>query len=103
MPDRALSCRNVKASWHFSLVKVKISRTHDRNEGGGDEIHFQSKILPKYSRRTNSLEGLIPCPYLKGVSSGNFQEALSALFGANTLDLSADTILRLAVLDIFIS
>ena len=71
--------------------------------GSSGEIHFQSKIVPKYSRRTNSLEGLIPWPYLKGVSSGNFQEALSALLAVNALNLSADTILRLTVRNIVIS
>ena len=76
-------------------VKVKVPRTRDRGADGGDQIRFQSKIVPKYLRRTNSLEGLIPWLYLKGVSSGNFQEALSALLGKDAPNLSADTVLRL--------
>ena len=76
-------------------VKVKVPRTRDRGADGGDKIRFQSKIVPKYLRRTNSLEGLIPWLYLKGISSGNFQEALSALLGPDAPNLSADTILRL--------
>ena len=41
-------------------VKVTVPRTRDRGADGGDKIRFQSKVVPKYLRRTNSLEGLIP-------------------------------------------
>jgi transposase-like protein len=51
--------------------------------------------LPKYVRRTKSLEALIPWLYLKGVSSGEMQDALSALLGPEAANLSSDTILRL--------
>jgi transposase-like protein len=52
-------------------------------------------MLPKYARRTKSLEALIPWLYLKGISSGQFQEALSALLGKAAPNLSSDTVLRL--------
>jgi putative transposase len=76
-------------------VPVKMPRVRDRGGDKGDKIRFRSSLLPKYVRRTNSLEALIPWLYLKGVSSGNFQEALSALLGPDAPNLSSDTILRL--------
>ena len=76
-------------------IKVKVPRTRDRDTSGEEKIRFESKILPKYLRRTKCLEGLIPWLYLQGVSSGNFQEALSSLLGPDAPNLSADTILRL--------
>ena len=79
----------------IGAVKIKAPRARDRGKDGGEKIRFQSKILPKYLRRTQSLEGLIPWLYLQGVSSGNFQEALSALLGPDAPNLSADTVLRL--------
>jgi transposase-like protein len=56
---------------------------------------FSSKILPPYLRKTKSLDELIPWLYLKGVSSGDFQEALQALVGPQAAGLSASTITRL--------
>ena len=57
-------------------------------------IRLHSQVLPPYLRRTKSLEEQIPWLYLKGVSSGNFQEALSALLGAHAKGLSAGTVSR---------
>src|SRR5262249_40885227 len=51
--------------------------------------------MPPYARRSKSLEVLIPILYLKGISTGDFAEALSALLGANAGGLSASTIVRL--------
>ena len=56
---------------------------------------FSSKILPPYLRKTKSLEELIPWLYLKGISTGDFSEALSALVGPQAAGLSATTITRL--------
>jgi transposase-like protein len=75
-------------------VKIKAPRVRDR--GTEDKIRFQSSILPKYVRRTKSLEALIPWLYLKGVSSNAMQDALSALLGPDAPNLSPDTISRLA-------
>ena len=75
-------------------VRVKAPRVHDRAKEG-EKVRFSSSILPRYLRRSASLEELIPWLYLKGVSTGDFQEALSALLGRNALGLSASTVSRL--------
>ena len=75
-------------------VEVKQPRVHDRRAAPGRE-HFTSAILPPYLRRTRSLEELIPWLYLKGVSTGDFSEALGALLGPDAPGLSATTITRL--------
>jgi putative transposase len=77
----------------IGAVKVKAPRVRDR--GTGDKIPFKSNILPKYVRRTKSLEALVPWLYLKGVSSNNIQDALSALLGPDAPNLSPDTNSRL--------
>ncbi|MBE7455137.1 MAG: IS256 family transposase [Planctomycetia bacterium] len=56
---------------------------------------FTSKILPPYLRRTRSIEELIPWLYLKGISTGDFSEALMALLGPDAPGLSASTVVRL--------
>lgn len=58
-------------------------------------IPFSSAILPRYMRRVPSLEALIPALYLKGVSTGDMQEALEAILGENVEGLSATNIVRL--------
>lgn len=57
--------------------------------------HFTSAILPSYLRRIPSLDALIPALYLKGISTGNMQEALAAILGENVKGLSASNIVRL--------
>jgi len=76
-------------------VAVRCPRVRDRAGGGEDRIHFTSAILPPYARRSRSLEVLIPVLYLKGISTGDFEEALGALLGKDTGGLSASTIGRL--------
>jgi transposase-like protein len=76
-------------------VAVRLPRVRDRVGADGDRIRFTSAILPPYARRSKSLEVLIPVLYLKGVSSGDFAEALSALLGADAGGLSASTVARL--------
>ena len=61
-------------------VEVKQPRVRDRRPADQREA-FTSAILPPYLRKTKSLEGLIPWLYLKGVSTGDFAEALQALLG----------------------
>jgi putative transposase len=75
-------------------LDVKQPRVHDRRPGDRRE-HFTSAILPPYLRRTRSLEELIPWLYLKGVSTGDFSEALQAILGPDAPGLSATTITRL--------
>lgn len=76
-------------------VAVRAPRVRDRTGHGGERIRFSSSILPPYARRSKSLEVLIPILYLKGVSSGDFEEALAALLGADAGGLSASTVARL--------
>ena len=75
-------------------VEVKQPRVQDRRSPEERE-KFTSAILPPYLRKTKSIEELIPWLYLKGVSSGDFTEALAALLGPNAPGLSATTVTRL--------
>jgi transposase-like protein len=72
-------------------VPVKQPRVRDRQ----GTIKFSSSILPRYLRRTRSVEELLPWLYLKGLSTGDFATALTALLGADAPGLSAATISRL--------
>ena len=76
-------------------VAVRCPRVRDRVGEGSERIRFASAILPPYARRSKSLEVLIPILYLKGVSTGDFEEALVALLGKDAGGLSASTIGRL--------
>ena len=76
-------------------VAVRCPRVRDRVSDGSERIRFSSAILPPYARRSKSLEVLIPILYLKGVSTGDFEEALLALLGKDAGGLSASTIGRL--------
>jgi hypothetical protein len=60
-----------------------------------EKIRFTSSILPKWARRTKSLDALLPILYLRGVSTGDFQEALTALLGKDASNLSPAVITRL--------
>jgi transposase-like protein len=62
-------------------VAVRCPRVRDRVGEGSERIRFSSAILPPYARRSKSLEVLIPILYLKGISTGDFEEALIALTG----------------------
>jgi putative transposase len=75
-------------------VEVKQPRVHDRRSPQERE-KFTSAILPPYLRKTKSIEELIPWLYLKGVSTGDFSEALAALLGPDAPGLSASTVTRL--------
>jgi transposase-like protein len=75
-------------------VEVKQPRVHDRRPAEERE-KFTSAILPPYLRKTKSIEELIPWLYLKGVSTGDFSEALAALLGPDAPGLSATTVTRL--------
>jgi putative transposase len=76
-------------------VAVRCPRVRDRVGAGSERIGFSSAILPPYARRSKSLEVLIPILYLKGVSTGDFEEALVALLGKDAGGLSAATVGRL--------
>jgi len=76
-------------------VAVRCPRVRDRVGEGPERIRFSSAILPPYARRSKSLEVLIPILYLKGISTGDFEEVLLALLGKDAGGLSASTIGRL--------
>lgn len=78
----------------LGAVKVRQPRVHDRRRGEEREA-FSSKILPPYLRKTRSIEELLPWLYLKGISTGDFNEALQALVGPECPGLSASTVTRL--------
>ena len=67
------------------------SGINNRVGQGSERIRFSSAILPPYARRSKSLEVLIPILYLKGVSTGDFEEALITLLGKDAGGLSATT------------
>jgi len=72
-------------------VPVNQPRVNDRRPGG----KFTSSILPPYLRRTRSIDALIPALYLRGISTGDFTEALSEILGPNAPGLSATNVVRL--------
>ena len=73
-------------------VEVKVPRVRDRS---GQGAAFSSALLPPYLKRARSIEELIPWLYLKGISTGDYQEALAALLGDQAKGLSANTVSRL--------
>jgi transposase-like protein len=76
-------------------IPVKAPRVRDRQSDPSTRIPFRSSILPPYLRKTKSMEELIPWLYLKGISTGDFSDALTALVGKEAPGLSAPTISRL--------
>jgi transposase-like protein len=77
-------------------VEVQQPRVNDKRiDEDGQHIRFSSKILPPYLRRTKSIEELIPWLYLKGISTGDFSEALQSLLGPQAKGLSPANIVRL--------
>jgi putative transposase len=77
-------------------VEVRRAKVRDRAHVETDQkIRFTSAILPKWARRTKSLDALLPILYLRGVSTGDFQEALAALLGKDAPNLSPAVIARL--------
>ena len=76
-------------------VVVRQPRVRDREATEGARIRYSPSILPRYARRSQSLEVLIPILYLKGISTGDFEEVLAALVGKDAPGLSASTIARL--------
>ena len=78
-------------------VALRQPRVRDRAAAADDpgRIRFSSMILPPYMRRSKSIETLLPILYLKGISTGDFSEALAALLGKDAPGLSASAIGRL--------
>jgi putative transposase len=77
-------------------IGVRQPRVNDKRlDENGQRVQFTSAILPPYLRKTRSIEELIPWLYLKGISTGDFSEALAALLGPEAPGLSASTVVRL--------
>lgn len=78
-------------------IRVQRQKVRDRAPDVPAEakIRFTSNILPKWARRSKSLDALLPVLYLRGISTGDFQEALSALLGTDAPNLSPGVIARL--------
>ena len=77
-------------------VAVRRAKVRDRGaDENGERIRFTSAILPRWARRSKSLDALLPVLYLRGVSTGDFQDALSALLGKDAPNLSPSVIARL--------
>jgi putative transposase len=77
---------------------VEVARAKIRDRGAvsdAERIRFNSAILPLWARRTRSLDALLPVLYLRGISTGDFQEALTALLGKDAPNLSPAVISRL--------
>jgi len=72
-------------------LSVRKPRVYDKRPGE----RFSSNILPPYMRKAPSIDALIPTLYLKGISTGDFKEALDAILGPNAAGLSATNIVRL--------
>jgi len=72
-------------------IPVKVPKVRDKS---GQGIKFNSILLPPYIRKSKSIEEVLPWLYLKGISTGDFQEALQTLLGINAQGLSAATISR---------
>jgi len=78
-------------------IAVQRRKVRDRaaDAPSGSKIRFTSHILPRWARRSRSLDALLPVLYLRGVSTGDFQEALTALLGTDAPNLSPGVIARL--------
>lgn len=76
-------------------IAVRRPKVRDRGARHSARIRFTSAVLPAYLRRTKNVEDLLPWLYLKGISTGQFEEALAALLGADAPGLSATTVRRL--------
>ncbi len=76
-------------------VEIRQGRVRDNHPDPQQRVRFAPTVLPAYLRRTSAIEDLIPWLYLKGVSTGDFNEALQALLGGNATGLSANTVVRL--------
>jgi putative transposase len=88
MPERTIQTG-------IGAVEVSQPRVRDRGAEGAERIRFSSAILPPYARRSKSLDVLLPVLYLRGISSGDLQEALSALLGKDAPNLSPSVLARL--------
>ncbi len=76
-------------------LEVRQPRVRDRSPDSEQRVRFSRSVLPPYLRRSRSLDELIPRLYLKGLSTGDFSEALQSLLGPQAPGLSANVVVRL--------
>jgi transposase-like protein len=76
-------------------LEIQQPRVRDKSANPDERVHFSSSILPPYLRKSKSIEELIPWLYLKGVSTGDFSDALQALIGPDAVGFSANVVVRL--------
>jgi hypothetical protein len=69
-------------------LELRQPRVRDKSADGSERVTFSSQILPPYLRKTKAIEELIPWLYLKGVSTGDYAEALQSLLGVDAKGLS---------------
>jgi transposase-like protein len=99
--DRALVVRNGKArprkvTLGSGTIEVRAPRVDDRREAAdGSRRRFRSQILPPYMRRSPKVAEVLPILYLRGLSTGDFKEGLTALLGEEASGLSPTAITRL--------
>ena len=82
--------RNIQTG--IGSIAVKVPRTRDRSRSG---IKFSSQLVLPYLRRTKNIEDLLPVLYLKGISTGDFGNALTSIVGPDATGMSSTTISRL--------
>lgn len=76
-------------------LEVSQPRVRDKSADVSERVRFSSSILPPYLRKSKSIEELIPWLYLKGISTGDFSEALQSLIGPDASGFSANVVVRL--------
>lgn len=76
-------------------IPVKMPRVRDRDSASDNPIKFTSSLIPRYLRRSQSMEDFLPLLYLKGISTGDFSSVLEPLLGENAKNLSPEVISRL--------
>lgn len=76
-------------------LEIQQPRVRDKSPESEGRVKFSSSILPAYLRRSKAIDELLPWLYLKGVSTGDFSEALQSLTGGTVDGVSATTIVRL--------
>jgi transposase-like protein len=77
------------------LLEIRQPRVRDKSADPSERVRFSSEILPPYLRKSKAVEELIPWLYLKGISTGDFTEALQALVGSDVGGFSANVVVRL--------
>ena len=89
----SLPARNILTG--AGSIPVQQGRVRDNSTDRNSRVEFSPNVLPAYLKRTAAIEELIPWLYLKGISTGDFGEALQALVGEKAKGLSANVVVRL--------